>query len=277
MKRIAVLMTVHNRREMTLRCLQLLYRQQYDISRFSVDVFMTNDGCTDGTEVAVQEKFPDVHIIQGDGNLYWNRGMIAAWREAAKEDFDYYLWLNDDTLLYSNAVYELLACSARHNDSVIAVGSVCEHGNKSKITYGGCSYKGVLIQNVSHEQTCELMNGNLVLIPRHVFETLGKNNPIYHHALGDFDYAKRALEQSVKIVLAKGVFGECNRRKQLWKDSKQSLCVRFKDYWKYTGANPFDVFVYNKQYKGILRACLYFLTSITRMLFPAVCERLGYE
>ena len=133
MKRVAVLMSVHNRRETTLRCLQLLSQQQYDISRFSVDVFMTNDGCTDGTEVAVQEKFPDVHIIQGDGNLYWNRGMIAAWSEAAKEDIDYYLWLNDDTLLYSNAVYELLVCSARHNDSVIAVGSVCEHGNKSKI------------------------------------------------------------------------------------------------------------------------------------------------
>ncbi|MBP5724183.1 MAG: glycosyltransferase family 2 protein [Bacteroidales bacterium] len=277
MKRIAVLMTVHNRRETTLRCLQLLYRQQYDISRFSVDVFMTNDGCTDGTDDAVRNQFPDAQIIQGDGSLYWNRGMYEAWKVAEQQDFDYYLWLNDDTLLYCNSISELLACSVRQNNSVIVVGSVCEHGNKTKITYGGCSARGVLIQDVFQEQTCDLMNGNLVLIPRKVYQLLGKNNPKYHHALGDFDYAKRALEQSVKIVLAKGVFGECNRKKQLWKDSKQSLCVRFKDYWKYTGANPFDVFVYNKQYKGNLRACLYFLTSITRMLFPAVCERLGYE
>ena len=28
-----------------------------------------------------------VHIINGDGSLYWNRGMIAAWEEAAKEGF----------------------------------------------------------------------------------------------------------------------------------------------------------------------------------------------
>ena len=134
MKRIAVLMTVHNRRETTLRCLQLLYRQQYDISRFSVDVFMTNDGCTDGTDDAVRNQFPDAQIIQGDGSLYWNRGMYEAWKVAEQQDFDYYLWLNDDTLLYCNSISELLACSVRQNNSVIVVGSVCEHGNKTKIT-----------------------------------------------------------------------------------------------------------------------------------------------
>lgn len=274
MKRIAVLMTVHNRRETTLLCLQLLYQQQYDTSQFSVEVFMTNDGCTDGTDVAVQEKFPDVHIIQGDGNLYWNRGMIAAWSEAAKEDFDYYLWLNDDTLLYCNAICELLSCSVRHNDSGIAVGSVCEHGNKSKITYGGCSYKGVLIQDVSHEQTCELMNGNLVLIPRHVFGMLGKNNPIYHHALGDFDYARRAAQNSIKIYVAQGVLGECDRRAPLWNNPQHSVTVRFKVYWKVTGANPKDVFVYNRLYFGLAKACIYFCTSFVHMLFPNLYDKI---
>ena len=268
MKRVAVLVTVHNRRETTLRCLQLLYQQQYDTSQFSVEVFMTNDGCTDGTEVAVQENFPDVHIIQGDGNLYWNRGMIVAWSEATKDDFDYYLWLNDDTLLYKNALETLLYCSNDKNNAAIIVGSMCAVGNTSIITYGGCSSKSVPIQDVSHEQTCELMNGNLVLIPRKVYEQLGKHNPIYHHALGDFDYARRAVQKSIKIYVAQGVLGECDRRIPLWNNPQQSLIVRFKDYWKVTGANPKDVFLYNRLFFGLAKACIYFCTGFVHMLFP---------
>ena len=45
---------------------------------------------------AVGKMFPQVHIIKGDGNLFWNRGMYMAWQAAIKEkDYDFYLWLND--------------------------------------------------------------------------------------------------------------------------------------------------------------------------------------
>ena len=101
MQTIAVLLTVFNRKDKTLECLKRLY-SQLPINGYQVDVYLTDDGCTDGTSEAVASQFPEVHIIQGSGNLYWNRGMYAAWREAAKNDYDYYLWLNDDTYVYSN-------------------------------------------------------------------------------------------------------------------------------------------------------------------------------
>ena len=84
MKALAILLTVHNRRENTLRCLQCV-NAQLPVSGVEADIYMTDDGCTDGTAETVSKRFPEVRIIKGDGGLYWNRGMIAAWEAAAKQ------------------------------------------------------------------------------------------------------------------------------------------------------------------------------------------------
>ena len=74
---VAVLLTVHNRKNETLRCLSCLYSQESQLI-YSLSVFMTDDGCTDGTIEAVRDKFHDVRIVKGDGSLFWNRGMLKA-------------------------------------------------------------------------------------------------------------------------------------------------------------------------------------------------------
>ena len=62
MMKIAVLMTVHNRKEKTLMCLDNLFRQKVP-NDIAVEVYLTDDGCTDGTSEAVKIKYPNVHII----------------------------------------------------------------------------------------------------------------------------------------------------------------------------------------------------------------------
>ncbi len=95
---IAVLLTCHNRRDKTIQCVTALYEQAGLEESYSIDVFLVDDASNDGTGEAVKNEFPQVYIIQGNGNLYWNRGMHLAWETAADaQDFDCYLWLNDDT------------------------------------------------------------------------------------------------------------------------------------------------------------------------------------
>ena len=94
MTRIAVLMTVHNRKAKTVRCLQSLQDTWLPCrEQFGVEVFLTDDGCTDGTADAVSRltlDFP-VRILPGDGSLFWNGGMIQSWKAAlAAGSFDGY-------------------------------------------------------------------------------------------------------------------------------------------------------------------------------------------
>ena len=103
---LAVLITCYNRRQSTLSCLEALYNQS--VEDVKLDVYLVDDGCTDGTGEAVRSRFPEVRVVAGDGNLYWCGGMRVAFSEAMKGDYDYYFWLNDDTVLLPGALQGLL-------------------------------------------------------------------------------------------------------------------------------------------------------------------------
>ena len=107
--KIAVLLTCHNRKKKTLQCLNALNIQEGLEVDYNIEVFLVDDGSFDGTAEAIVACFPNVHIIQGNGNLYWNQGMRLAWDTAAKtKDYDFYLWLNDDTILDKDAIINLI-------------------------------------------------------------------------------------------------------------------------------------------------------------------------
>ena len=82
---IATIITCHNRKEKTLTCLTDLMNQDV-ISGIDLNVYLVDDGSTDGTGDAVKQNFPHVNILQGDGTLYWNGGMRFAFSEAMKND-----------------------------------------------------------------------------------------------------------------------------------------------------------------------------------------------
>ena len=107
--RLAVLMTVHNRRETTLAALRGLM-SQIGLYGTHLRVFLVDDGSDDGTADAVRSEFPQVVVdVQPKGHLFWAAGMARAEGLAAQHDPDYYLWLNDDTMLMPDAVSRLVA------------------------------------------------------------------------------------------------------------------------------------------------------------------------
>ena len=88
---IAILVTCYNRRDKTIQCLKNLFSQAGIKEDFTIEVFLVDDGSSDGTSEAVNMQFPQVHIIPGNGSLYWNRGMHLAWQKAKESaDFDYF-------------------------------------------------------------------------------------------------------------------------------------------------------------------------------------------
>jgi len=110
---IAVLLTCYNRKEKTISCLDALFKNIIP-DGCSLNVFLVDDGSTDGTEDAVRNAYPQINIIKGDGSLFWNGGMRVAFEAAIKNGFDYYLWLNDDTMLNKGAVSNMLSAVGKH-------------------------------------------------------------------------------------------------------------------------------------------------------------------
>src|SRR5918998_6020285 len=105
--RIAALAACHNRRRKTLSALEALFNQKLPPG-VSLRVYLLDAGSTDGTPHAVQNAFPEVELLRGDGSLFWNGGMRLAFSQALTVGYDYYLWLNDDTILEGEALANLL-------------------------------------------------------------------------------------------------------------------------------------------------------------------------
>ena len=276
LKRIAVLMTVHNRRDITLECLRRLSAMQYDREQAVLDIFMTDDGCTDGTADAVMEASPGVHVIQGNGELYWNRGMYAAWQEALKYDHDYYWWVNDDTFVFEDTLSRMLDSSAAHGDRAIIVGCTCASDGSGTVTYGGV-VKSKVVSGIDEPHECETFNGNLVLIPRRVFESIGTNDPRFRHALGDIDYGLRATEAGIDIWTVSGACGVCNLhgRPAVWMDPDQPFKDRWNNFFSPLGNNPFEFFRFRLKHYGFFAACATFASNFLHFLFPGAWKNLN--
>lgn len=267
MKSIAVLITCHNRKYKTLACLKAL-NECILPKEYVIEVYLVDDGSTDGTAQIIHENFPNVHILQGDGTLFWNRGMYLAWNKASIDrDFDYFLWLNDDTLLNHDALSILLNGPINQ----IIVGSTRSKINK-EITYGGFDKRNNLIYPKDKFIACEYFNGNIVLIPRSVFEKVGFNDEFFKHALGDFDYGLRALKKKIELVIAPEFLGVCEQHeeKPTWCNPNKSFLVRWKAFRTPIGHNPEEYYVYEKRHNGVFKAIFHYFTNHLRVFIPYI-------
>lgn len=221
--RLAALLTCHNRKSMTLACLKALFNQELP-NEVTIDAYLVDDGSTDGTAEAVAQSYPQVKILQGDGSLFWNGGTHLAFAEASKYDYDFYLWLNNDTFLDPNALSNLLETYNYLRDQsehrAIITGSTCDSKTKA-LTYGGVvrrsrwrPLKFDLVEPGEQAKRCDTMNGNCVLIPRSVVQIVGNLEPAFTHYAGDWDYGLRARRQGCTVWIAPGYVGTCSQNYQ---------------------------------------------------------------
>ena len=97
MRHVAVIMTVYNRIDKTIACLDAVFSQRENTCFPNVDVYLTDDGSTDNTSQILQDRYSEapLHILSGNGNLFWNGGMIHSWKVAIEHGgYDGYLPLS---------------------------------------------------------------------------------------------------------------------------------------------------------------------------------------
>jgi len=289
--KIAALLTCFNRKEKTLACLDALFKQALPAD---VDIlaYLVDDASTDGTSEAVRQIYPQVKIFSGDGNLFWNGGMRGAFTEAMKDDPDYYLWLNDDTLIYPETVRVLLETTQKLSEKgetkAIVGGSTCDP-ETGKTTYGGVvrnnplhPFRYGILEPTKEPQMCDTMHGNCVLIPRSVVQMVGNLDPAFVHYIGDWDYGLRARQKGCTVWIAPGYLGTCSLNPQVTKTAADNLSegldkmsqpkgLSFKD----TTLQPAQEWkVFTQRHGGWLWP-IYWLLPYRRLVWLSVLSKVG--
>lgn len=231
MNAIAIIIPVRNRKPLTKQILEQLHGQiERELDRNSVQIIVVDDGSTDGTPNMVQSQFPQVHLILGDGTLWWGGAILCGMNDAIQRlNSDYIVWLNDDLQINCDFIENLLKlCNNNNYNDTIVGGIVRDRTYCDWIVYGGLKDRKPIsnIDRFNNSETIEVdtLCGNIVVIPRQVCDRVGfldiKRLP--HHG-SDYEYIMRAKQQGFKVLLS--------RQLQAITDFSVDDFIRYMPYW----------------------------------------------
>ena len=283
--RTAILVACHNRREKTLRFLDSLVTQAA-YPKLLIDIYLLDDGSTDGTAEAVKAAYPFVTILTGDGNLWWVGAMVKLWKYAiAQKTYDLFLLVNDDIILFENALEKLLSVYGKiDKEGVTLIGST-KDPKSGNWTYGGHNLK-----NIKHTPyypvkpdevkllPIQLGHANFFLTDAATVKKIGIFTDAYKHKYADFDYTLTAHKAGLDVLIAPGYYAWCefdhgnNSHLGRWLSGNHSLKERIKFLYKPNGLAYKEYLHYAKKhfpadYPGVL-AKLWLKT-----LFPIIWDK----
>lgn len=203
-----------NRCEKTLRFLKVFEQVTYPNRR----AVIVDDGSTDGTRYSIDLNYPEVPVLHGNGDLWWSGGTNLGIDYALEHGADYILTINDDCVIDPHFLSHMVEIARQDpmyivgcrlqcqddRDEIWSIGTTLrlEAGTLFELNFAGQRWSEVR-DALPDPFPVEAMAGNGVLLPRAVFETVGRydarNMPQYH---ADSDLVMRAREAGFKPVIS---------------------------------------------------------------------------
>ena len=125
-----------NGRDDTLECLDSVAAIEYP----NFEVIIVDNGSIDGSVAAVQEKFPHLIIRETGHNLGYAGGNNAGIEEAVRGGADYILLLNNDTVVATDVLDELVKAADNHSDAAAFSPKIYSYSEPKRVWYAGARW-----------------------------------------------------------------------------------------------------------------------------------------
>jgi GT2 family glycosyltransferase len=198
MTTVHILTAVHNDLNNLKKLLNSIYRQS--IKKFTVTV--VDDGSTDGTKHYLQENNPSIHIISGNGNLWWTGSINAGLEQilGTADESDYVLTINNDCTIKPDYLKKILSVAG--SDKIIGSKVVSAQTNKTwdlgeRIDWA----KGTITIRQKDSDPVDAITTKGTLYPVTMFKQIGLLSKRLPHYLSDYEIAIRAKHRGYKLII----------------------------------------------------------------------------
>lgn len=199
---------VHNRWDYTAACLDSIREQSLP----DWQVVVCDDGSTDGTSEKIAAAYPEVHLLQGDGSLWWSESTNRCVRHVLEHarPGDFVVTLNNDLVL-SHDYLERMKNAVQAHPSAIITSASYDIEDRQRLVDPGQRLSWLMAKQVwvdpgqrRDDGLAEVSHapGRGTVFPTAVFERLGlfaaSQLPQY---AADYDMSLRAARAGYKIYI----------------------------------------------------------------------------
>lgn len=218
-KESVVIITLnYNQNEYTLACINSLLKSTYDAFK----VLLIDNGSSEENFKNLSKEAPAddrLSIIRLEKNIGYVGGVNHGLKLASEGGADYFLVMNNDTLIDPEAVTALVDSAQRHCDDAIVSGKVYNYDEKDTLQYigngkstGGPFDFKAFVKNRREKDTGQyeeememgMLDDIFWLIPKKVFDRVGYYSDYFFLYGEQTDYALRAIQEGFKLMYTPG-------------------------------------------------------------------------
>lgn len=204
MKKVLVVIVTYNAIPWIDKCLNSLV-----VSSIRPDVYVVDNGSTDGTQDFIKSRFPDVIFQQSCQNLGFGKANNIGLQYAIDNNFEYVYLLNQDAWLMPDTLEKLIDISSRNPDygilSPFQMNADLMHIDRS-FAMNTCSWVSNpnILSDIYNSESKDVYEVKDVMaahwfITRDCLLKVGGFSPSFHHYAEDNNYNDRVRFWGMKI------------------------------------------------------------------------------
>lgn len=207
-KKISVILVNYNGAKYNKECIDSLIATNYK----NLDIIVVDNASTDNSISLLREIYEDkIELVLCKDNNGFSVANNIGMDIAIKNNSDYIMLLNNDTIVEENLFEELIKCSDRNNNSIIC--PKINYYDKKNYIWSAGGYINWNKGNAEHfginkidkkefnkEKNIEFGTGCCMFIPRRILMDIGEMDKSYFLYFEDADYCMKAINKGYKII-----------------------------------------------------------------------------
>ncbi|GAA0668945.1 glycosyltransferase family 2 protein [Natronoarchaeum mannanilyticum] len=198
---VSIVVLNWNNYEDTASCLRSLAEVSYP----EMEVYVVDNGSTDGSHKRLAEEFEQYNFIFNSENLGFAGGCNQAIKRVLKEGTDYVLLLNNDTVVQPDFLTPLVETAEREDD-VAAVGGIIRDMSGGVQSAGGSfnPWLATLRHRENPESSVyetDFITGAMMLIEAEFLASLDGLNDSYFFGMEDQELCWKADQRDLRLLI----------------------------------------------------------------------------
>ena len=211
-EKVIIITINYAQNQYTIDCIKSLLNLNYD----NFQIFLVDNGASVENHNDLKRKIPDdkrLTYYRLNTNIGYVGGVNFALNQGMKLNPNYFLIMNNDTIIDKNAVNELVNCCKTNYNNAIVSGKVYNYDDPQCLQYVGSKlinsgilkYKSLGVNEIDKGQYDSIEERDMLddifwLIPTEIYKVIGNYSPYFWFNNEQADYALRAKKAGFKLL-----------------------------------------------------------------------------